>query len=163
MVDNRSELAELHERLERMERSLRRWRIGAALIVPLAAVGIFAGASADPAARELSVQTLRIVDREGKDRIVLTAEPTIPDMTFFDPGGKSRLTLDIDDDHKPVLQFSEAGEEKGRLTVGIDEGAPMLQIYDHSGKKRLMFGLPKAAGPILRILDEDGRMQTRFP
>lgn len=62
-----------------------------------------------------------------------------------------------------MLQFSEAGEEKGRLTVGIEDGAPMLQIYDHAGKKRLMFGLPRAGGPMLRILDEDGKMQTRFP
>jgi hypothetical protein len=122
-----------------------------------------AGAQADPTTKELCVQTLRIVDREGKERIVLTAEPKDPDLSFLDPAGKSRLTLDIADDHKPVLQFSEAGEEKGRLTMGIEDGAPMLQIYDRTGTKRLMFGVPKAGGPALRILDENGRMQMRFP
>src|SRR5689334_6064183 len=101
---------DVHVRLDLMERELRRWRCGAGVVLTLAAV-VVAAAMAEPAARELRVQTLRIVDQEGKDRIILTAETKIPDMTFLDPEGKSRLTLDIAEDHKPVLQFAEAGEE----------------------------------------------------
>jgi hypothetical protein len=153
---------ETRERLERMERELRRWRWGGAIVLTLGLVAV-AAAMAEPPAKELRVQTLRIVESDGTDRIVLTAEKKIPDMTFLDPDGKSRLTLDIAEDHKPVLQFAEGGKEKGRMTMGIDEGGPMLQFYDRQGKKRLVFGVPKAGGPALRILDETERTQTRFP
>ena len=39
----------------------------------------------------------------------------------------------------------------------------MLQIYDRAGRKRVTFGVPQARGPALRILDENERLQTRFP
>jgi hypothetical protein len=152
---------EVRGRLSRMERELRHWRLGGVLTLSLAAV-VLAGATADPPAKELRVTTLRVVDREGKDRLVLTAEPKVPDMTFLDPSGKSRLTLDIADDHKPVLTFSESGEES-RLTLGLEEGRPMLTLYDQAGKKRVTFGLPKAGGPIIRILDENEKLRTRLP
>jgi hypothetical protein len=48
-------------------------------------------------------------------------------------------------------------------TMGIEDESPMLQIYDRAGKKRLAFGVPKAGGPVLRIMDENGRLQTTFP
>ncbi len=154
---------EARERLGRMERELRCWRLGAAAVLSLGAVLAFGGMAA-PASKELRVQTLRIVDKEGKDRIVLTAESGIPDMTFLDPSGKSRLTLDIADDRRPVLLFSESGKESGRLTLGLEEeGVPMLQLYDAAGKKRLTFGVPKNGGPVLRVLDKDEKLRIRFP
>jgi hypothetical protein len=120
-------------------------------------------AMAQPPANELRVETVRIVDRNGKDRIVLTAVPGIPDMTFLDPGGHTRLTLDIADDHKPVVAVAEPGGDKGRLTLGIENGSPMLQLFDRDGKKRVMLGVPKDVGALIRILDAEGRVQGRFP
>ena len=100
---------------------------------------------------------------DGKDRIVLTAVPGIPDMTFLDPGGHTRMTLDIADDNKPVLVVAESGQAKGRLTLGIENGTPMLQLYDRDGKKRVTLGIPKDVGALLRTFDADGRVQGRFP
>ncbi len=153
---------ETRERLNRMERALRRWRVGALIALPLAAV-VLLGAMVDAPVNELRVHTLRIVDKAGTDRIVLTADPTRPDLTLFDPQGKSRLTLDIAADHKPVLQFSDAGKETGGLILGLEEGSPLLQLYDPRRKKRVAIGVPKQGGPIIRIMDEDGKLQMRFP
>ena len=124
---------------------------------------VVAGAMADPPAKELRVETLRIVERDGKDRIVLTAVPGVPDMTFLDPAGQTRLTLDIADDNKPVLMVSESGKGKGRLTLGIENGSPILQLYDRDGKKRVTLGVPKDIGALIRIFDADGKVQGRFP
>jgi hypothetical protein len=153
---------ETRDRLYRMERELRRWRLAGGLTVALAVVTA-ACAMAPPPAKELSVRTLRVVDPGGKDRIVLTAEPGVPDMIFFDPAGKSRLTLDIADDEKPVLVLSESSKAKSRMTLGLEGGAPMLQFYDGAGKKRVSFGVPKEGGPVIRILDANERLQTRLP
>jgi hypothetical protein len=152
---------EMRGRLGRMERELRCWRLGGTLVLTLTAV-VVAGAMAAPPVQEMSVTTLRIVDQQGKDRIVLTADPKVPDMIFLDPAGKSRLTLDIAADHKPVLSFSESGKES-RLTIGLEEGTPMLNLYDQAGKKRVAFGIPRAGGAVLRVLDANEQLQTRFP
>jgi hypothetical protein len=165
MSENSSELAQLRERLERMERALARWKRGGAVALALVVAAALAGAGAadDRPEKEFLVQTLRIVDSHGKDRIVLTADPKSPDLTFLDPAGKGRLTLDIAGDHKPVLQFSETGAEKGRLTIGMEDGSPMLQLFDQEGRKRVVFAVPKGPGPVLRILDENEKTRTRFP
>jgi hypothetical protein len=153
---------ETRDRLNRLEREVHWWRLGGILALA-GAVVVVAGAMADPPAKELRTETLRITDRNGKDRIVLTAVPGVPDMTFLDPGGHTRLTLDIADDNKPVLVISESGNAKGRLTLGIENGSPMLHLYDRDGKKRVMLGIPKDVGALIRILDAEGRVQGRFP
>jgi hypothetical protein len=61
-----------------------------------------------------------------------------------------------------VLSFSESGKES-RLTLGLEEGAPMLSLYDQVGKKRVEFGIPKAGGALIRIMDAEGRLQKRLP
>ncbi|MBV8076232.1 MAG: hypothetical protein JO284_07540 [Planctomycetaceae bacterium] len=108
---------ETRSRLDQKKRGLRNWRRSGGIVLSL--VTVAAAAVAGPPAKELHVQTLRIVVREGKDRIVLTAVPKIPDLTLLDPAGESRWTLDSTDDHKPELKFYEGGKEKGRLTPGI--------------------------------------------
>jgi hypothetical protein len=162
MTDHTEFEKDTRDRLNRMERELRFWRLGGILTL-LGATVVAAGAMSQPPAKELRVETLRIVQRDGKERIILTAVPGIPDMTFLDPMGQSRLTLDIADDHKPELRVSESGEAKGRLTLGIEDGSPILQLYDRDGKKRVTLGIPKDTGALIRILDANGRVQGRIP
>lgn len=155
---------EMRDRLDRLERQLRRWRRGALAALGVAALAV-AGAMAQPPLKELSVKTLRIVDGAGRDRIVLSSDPQSADITLFDPSGKSRLTLDVAKDRRPVLQFAdETGREKNRLVLGLeDEGHPALLLYDSSGRKRVAFGIPKEGGPVIRVLDENEKLQMRFP
>jgi hypothetical protein len=153
---------ETRDRLSRMERELRYWRLAGILTVMLATVAI-AAAMDNPPAKELRVQTLKIVEPDGKERIILTAAPGVPDMTFIDPAGQSRLTLDIANDHKPVLMVSETGKGKGQLVLGIEDGSPMLQFFDRDGKKRVTIGVPNDTGALVRIFGADGKVQGRFP
>jgi hypothetical protein len=151
-----------HNRLNRIERELRCLRIGGVFALATTVVACLA-AMADPPAKELRVETLRIVQRDGKDRIVLTAIPEIPDMTFYDPSGHARLTLDIANDKQPELAIAEAGKEKGRLAIGIDNGTPVLRLYDRAGKLRVSMGVPQDVGSLIRIFDEEGHVLARLP
>jgi hypothetical protein len=153
---------ETKDRLDRMDREIRRWRLGGIATLVLATV-LVAVAMADPPPKELRVETLRIVDQSGRERIVLTAVPGVPDMTFLDANGQTRLTLDIADDSKPVLVISESGQAKGRLTLGIENGSPTLQLYDRDGVKRVTIGIPKDIGALIRTYDAQGKVQGRFP
>jgi hypothetical protein len=153
---------ETRDRLDRMERALRYWRLGGIVSLAMAAVAV-AGAWADPPAKEVRVETLRIVEGNGKERLVLTAVPGVPDMTFLDGNGQTRMTLDIADDNRPVLVIAESGKTKGRLELGIENGSPTLQLYDRDGVKRVTIGIPKDIGALIRTFDEKGRIQGRFP
>jgi hypothetical protein len=153
---------ETRDRLDRLERGLRRWRSVAIVSLALASI-VAAVAMAEPPAKELRVETLRIVERDGRERIILTAVPGVPDMTFFDPSGRARLTLDIADDNKPVLVVAESGQAKGRLTLGIEDGSPVLQLYDRDGARRVTLGVPHEIGALLRIYDARGKVQARVP
>src|SRR5262245_36580745 len=153
---------EIRRRLDRMERELVRWRRGATAALALAAVAIV-GAMAEPPAKELLVRTLRVVDEGGKDRIILTAERGIPDMTFLDPAGHARLTLDIAEDQKPVLMVSDKGLKSNRVTLGMEGKSPVVQIYDAEAKKGISLSVPTVGSPLIRVFDEDGKMRSRFP
>jgi hypothetical protein len=163
VAENQGCEPEILRRLDRMERAIRRWKLGALASLSLAVVGVAAGALAEPA-RELNVRTLRLVDLRGKERIILTAEDGVPDMTFLDPAGKCRLTLDITEDRVPRLLFSESGEEKNGLTLGFgEEDGPMLEFFDNKGKKRILIAAPPKGKPYLRFLDAEGKLLARFP
>jgi hypothetical protein len=153
---------ETRERLERLERALRRWRSVGIVSLSLTTVAV-AVAMADPPAKDVRVETLRIVEPNGRERIILTAVPGVPDMTFLDPSGHTRLTLDIADDNKPELVVSESGRAKGRLTLGIENGTPVMQLYDREGVKRVALGVPKDVGALIRIYDDGGKLQMRLP
>jgi hypothetical protein len=153
---------EMRDRLGRLERELRYWRMAGGLTIVLAVVTIAAAMDA-PAPKELRAETIKLVEPSGKERIVMTALPGIPDLTFLDPAGESRLTLDIADDHKPVVTVSDTAKGKGRLVLGIDDGSPNLQLYDRDGKRRVTFGVPKDTGALIRIYDADGKVHGRFP
>ena len=118
---------EMRDRLDRLERGLRRWRSVGIVALSLATV-VAAVAMADPPAKELRVETLRIVEQNGRERIILTAVPGVPDMTFLDPSGHTRLTLDIADDNKPVLYPARGGLTRSResrivlLSLGESKG-----------------------------------------
>jgi hypothetical protein len=154
---------ETRQRLQRLETELRCWRIGAMLVLPLAAV-VLLGAMAAPPAKELQVHTLRVVDNTGTDRVVLTADPQKPDMTFLDPSGRACLTLDIADDKSPVFQIAGESRESGRLIFGFGaEGLPQLQLSAGASKRSLTLGVPSSGGPVIRVLDEKGKLLMRVP
>jgi len=150
------------DRLNRIERELRYWPIGGFFTLAAAAV-VGLAAMADPPAKELRAETLRIAQRDGRDRIVLTAVPEVPDKTFLDPSGHARLTLDIANDKAPELAIAEAGKEKGRLAIGIDNGTPVLRLSDRAGKLRVSTGVPHDVGALIRTFDEEGRVLGRLP
>jgi hypothetical protein len=61
------------------------------------------------------------------------------------------------------LVISEFGQAKGRLTPGIENGSPVMQLYDRDGVRRVTIGIPKDIGALIRIFDAQGNVQGRFP
>jgi hypothetical protein len=155
--------AEVRARLLRLEREVRRWRLAGLAVVAVACVAALCAMAAPPA-DELRTHTLRVVDKAGTDRVLLTAEPGVPDMTFLDPNGQSRLTLDIADDKSPVFSISDHGHESGQMVFRLGKsGLPELYLSAGPGKRGVTLGVPSSGGAVLRLLDEEGKLLMRVP
>ena len=83
------------DRLERVERSARRWRLAAAVAGALLGATVLAGAGGK-IADGVRARSLALVDAEGRDRAVLamSAEGS-PTLVLYDGEGKRRLALGV--------------------------------------------------------------------
>jgi K+-sensing histidine kinase KdpD len=78
-------------------------------------------------AREAIVQSLRLIDPKGNERISISTDPKKPLMTFFDSDRIPRATLNVLD-NAPVLKLVG---NKGSVTIEFDEeGLPHLNLKD---------------------------------
>jgi hypothetical protein len=150
-------------RLGSLERSCLRWRaFGACLAVVLAILGI-AGAVAPPP-KLLTLQTLRIVDEKGKERIVLDATGGDATLSVCDAGQAPRILLGVAPDKASFLMFGEGASETNRIMFGMgNTGAPLLLMKDTEGKIRLDAGVYPKAGAMLRIRDASKKMLVKLP
>jgi hypothetical protein len=150
-------------RLASLERSCTRWRaFGACLAVVLVLLGT-AGAMA-PAEKVLTVQTLRVVDEKGKERVVLEGTGGAPGLAVYDAEETSRVILGVARDGAAFLMFAEGETETNRIMLGLNaDGVPLLLMKDEKGVARLGAGVYAKVGPGLRMLDASKKVIARMP
>jgi len=78
-------------------------------------------------AREGMFQTFSIIDRNGKERVALSAAPDAPLMTFFDEDHMPRVTMELLD-IEPVMKLVGS---RGSARIAFDEnGLPSITLKD---------------------------------
>lgn len=116
----------LTTRIARLERRLHFWQWGLA-ILSVSLIGVVAAGAAMPAADQLDVGELRIVDRDGKPRMLLmTSHLGHAKLMIIDPDGLPRMQLSSES-----LLFEERGRRKGMLSA--DTG---FDLFDDAGKRK---------------------------
>lgn len=74
---------------------------------------------------KITVQTLSVLDSNGKERIAIAADPENPTLTFYDANHTPRATLDLAHT-EPTLKL-EGG--KGSILIAFDkEGLPNVTL-----------------------------------
>jgi hypothetical protein len=150
-------------RLGSLERSCLRWRaFGACLAVVLAILGI-AGAVAPPA-KLLTLQTLRIVDERGKERIVLDGTGGQADLSLYGDDEADRIGLAVGIGGAAMFTFNDPVTKEDRLLMGLTKsGDPLLIMKDSEGVTRLGAGVYPKGGPGIRLLDASKKVIARMP
>jgi hypothetical protein len=142
-----SELLELGERLERVERSVRRYRAAlgiAGLLLTgclLITAGLFAtghARAATSAPAQIVAQNFVLVDANGRTRAKLFFDTWGARLDFFNEAGKPRMTLDTVGDAPFLRLFDKAGNT--RVSLDIVGDAPTLSLLDKAGKERAALG-----------------------
>ncbi len=74
---------------------------------------------------KITVQTLSVLDSNGKERIAIAADPENPALTFYDENHTPRATLDLAHT-EPTLKLEG---DKGSILIAFDkEGLPNVTL-----------------------------------
>ncbi len=155
------------ERIERLERLVARQQITAVvLLIALASVtGIgFASAASEPEKnlRELRVSKLTVVDKSGRERIILgegaavlrdehgtdriaifTNSNNFAEIRINDLEGNNRLSIYADPQHNVggIALYSPKTPEAARIAIGVDgKGGAFTRYNDAKGRRSIDIG-----------------------
>ena len=136
----------LAARLARLERAHRRLQrvTGAALLLLAATVLV----AATTAPRSLELNALKIVDGNGKARVLLTAATGV---SILDAEGRPRASLAVDGQGPGLVLYGE--KDDGRAILNVNADGPALAFTGAQGALRAILALV-AEGPGLVLYDE---------
>ncbi len=87
--------------------------------------------SAQITTHKITVQTLSVLDSNGKERITIAAAPENPALTFYDENHTPRATLDLAHT-EPTLKLEGS---KGSILIAFDkEGLPNVTLQGDTGE-----------------------------
>jgi hypothetical protein len=157
-----SELLELGQRLERVERSVRRYRAAlgiAGLLFAgclLVTAGFFATGHAltsTSAPAQIVARSFVLVDANGRTRAKLWVDDLLGETCFwlYDQTGTARVILGTT---APALQLLD---KAGKLLVALggDFGTPFITLFDKA--ERPLVDLSTVGGPALQLYDKAGK------
>lgn len=158
----------IEDRIERLERSSRRWRwLSAGLMLALG--GAMTMGQQDAKTTVIEAQEFRVVDEEGRKLATLASDPAGgSNLAFFDLRGKPRAALGIHigdkegalDGVSSILSLSGGTDSPG-IMIGVEGGYRSIWMHDLQGNRRLSlkvrdFGQPCAVITVLKFEDEAG-------
>jgi hypothetical protein len=142
-----SELLELGKRLERVERSVRRYRAALGIVCLLLAVGLLITSgffatgharAATSAPAQIVARSFVLVDANGRTRAKLGVGTGGPFLGLYDKAGNMRAGLGIVGDAPTLALRDKAG--KMRVALAIAGDAPGLVLSDKAGTPRAALG-----------------------
>ncbi|MEK7866503.1 MAG: hypothetical protein AAB434_07440 [Planctomycetota bacterium] len=143
-------------RVEKLEKSLRLWRLGFLGIVFLF-LGVFAALSSVMGELD-EVSARRIVVKDGEDvtRATISADDDGQvRISLLDAQGRPRLVLGAPKDGAASLALRD---EKGyeRILVGTGDGYGVT-LSDTGGADRVALGISVVGGPVMAVCDVEGK------
>ena len=134
---NEPKLDELVVRLDCLERENRRWqRIGALVLVGIAAVVLMGQAKPRKVAQVIEAEKFVVRDKSGKVRAALqTSAKDEPSLDLYDKNGKNRAKLAILEVGGPTpLLFLLDRNEKFSLKLAEVGGEGIMWLHDKDGR-----------------------------
>ncbi|MFQ5896989.1 MAG: hypothetical protein ACE5JN_01900 [Candidatus Methylomirabilia bacterium] len=173
---NEPTLDMLTNRLGRLERENRWWRILGSAAVGVLALGLLMGATAGKVSKEIRAERFVLVDENDKMLAELSTlsrmqglrgpEPLVADLSrliLYDRDTNPRAALGVGLDGSPHLLLYGSGETvQGRLMV-LASGAPALSLFDSDKGLRAVLRLGTGGSPRLVLADKHGKIIWKAP
>ena len=161
-------LEALNERLDRLERENRRFKVGALLVlIGIVAVGIMGQARAN-AVRVVEAEKFVLRDSQGKERAELSTlgdgSPSLHFYGFY--AGRRHAIVSLEADQASGtsgLQFNAAnGKNRISLAVAV-VGSAVVNVADLDGNVRASLGVGRDGSGGVGTLDKQGTAIWRAP
>jgi hypothetical protein len=158
MIDSSS--GALVERVERLERDARRWKLAAGLGgLVVAALGVMGAGST----RTLDAHKFVLRDSANRPRAELATDGDRSlALRFKDDAGIPRATFGVENDSAILVLADRSAKPRAVLSV-LPHGAPSLTLYDEAGKARAELSLTREGVPALTTFDREGLVKSRTP
>ncbi|HUM17594.1 MAG TPA: hypothetical protein VL086_18020 [Candidatus Nitrosotalea sp.] len=174
-------LADLHGRLNRLERELAGWRrLG---ITALACAGLFGAVAATVTTSPDEVKTRRLVitDADGRGRAMFTVDDNDRTrLTMTDQDGATNVDLTVTPGQSAALSVSRAGAQaqlaatgdNGQLSVATrgqqgwlvaSPGGTSLGLGNDQGRPQVSIAISPTRAPSLQLSDRDGSAVWKAP
>ena len=151
----------IEERMEFLERTIRRWRRIACTMAVLVVAGVGIGA-AQMNEDELRLRKLVIEDDKGGDRIVLdgVADILTSRIHLRDEKGRDRIVLSASSIEATIVQLDAKGNPRVRSST-LNHGTARIIHSDANGKTRISSGTftDGLAGTTWLEYDANGKRQ----
>jgi hypothetical protein len=168
------------QRLARLERAQRWWKLMGSMALTVLGLAILLGAAKrqeSNIAEEIWARKFVIADRNGQPRGFLTEDGEGGALQLTDESGKTRLVVSVSKKRGPLINLRNANERltvtlgqdtflmgQSRFTVQIGEdGHPVLSLNDRSGKGVVNLSIVDDERPAIWLTDEAGRIIWRAP
>ena len=127
----------LNERLERLERSNTRMRVGLWLsMVAVVALGAHALFPAATIVKQTLMESeeVKLVDNSGATRLFLRMYSRVPVLQLLDTNGKPRMSLGLRFDDTPFIDLSDkTGRTRATFEMTEDD-EPTLKLFNKEGE-----------------------------
>ena len=133
----------IEERLEKMEKKLRRSNMLLVGVVLLAVLAITLGAASHK--QVIAASAFNLVDENGKIRAALGMRNEVPGVRLFDENGRTRASLAADNNGASLALIDENNNPRACLVVFKD--GPGLMLFDVDKKLRAILGRTRIAKP----------------
>lgn len=176
-------LATLETQLKRQKLTTLALLVGA--IIAVSATRVVSQNSATQAAREMTLQTLKIVGKDGKVRVLISGEAMNRDggaIAVFDNAGHVRLglmatpkggnvsILRADREPMAILGFDGDGGSLGlaangsktQVNIAATKDVSGLVVSGPNGKEHIVAGADKTGG-VVQLYDVGGKLKKQLP
>jgi hypothetical protein len=171
------------ERLTRLERQNRRWKLGAAALLVLGVLSLIVGQSG-PNKKILEADAFVVTDSGGTGRAVLSmSDSQGPTLTMNDGQGRTRAVLSVlqdkaclallDPDGTPRLRFGADArgseivfndkDSVTRLSLQQDADGSLIALGDATANARIGIGVPADDTAHMTIFNQSERPVWRAP
>ncbi|MEQ8844719.1 MAG: hypothetical protein RIB58_07675 [Phycisphaerales bacterium] len=107
-------------------------------------------------AQGVSTRTLRLVDEDGAERAMLTADRNGPTFVFHDNAGAVRMKLSLSESGPGMTLADDKGHT--RAWLGFTKDALRIGFADENGNSRAFFGVMRSGQPVAKFYDEAGNV-----
>lgn len=107
-------------------------------------------------AEGVATRTLRLVDEDGAERAIFTADRTGPTLILHDEAGAVRFKLALSAAGPGLTLADEQGHT--RAWLGFTKEALRIGFADENGNSRAFFGVMRSGQPVAKFYDEGGNV-----